>query len=634
VSIAPNAPPPVPEPRPGEPARPPTSARPRIPVADLVRVGVVTAFVALFLSPLASHGAWRIAAAVVVAACGYPIWHEAFASVVKRRMTMEFSMALAIGAALAIGEWTAALVILDFVLVAEILEDLTVSRGRRAIGELVALLPQEATVRRGREERTLAVAEIAPGDVVLVRPGARIPVDGLAVSGRSFVDEASITGEALSAEKVTGSRLYAGTMNGNGVLEVRTERVGEETVYGRIIRSVEEAERSRAPVQRLADRVAGYLVYFALGAAALTFALGQDLRATIAVVLVAGACGVAAGTPLALLGAIGSAARAGAVVKGGTPMEALGLVDTIVFDKTGTLTLGQPVVVAMEPAEGVDASSLLAAAASVERFSEHPLARAIVREAARLGVATDDVDDFVNVPGEGVRGSRGGRELRAGSRAWVRGAPASPASGAADGRSEVLVSFGERFLGAIHLADEVRPDTVAAVATLRAMGMRTVLLTGDTVESATRLGAQLGIDEFRGSLLPDEKLAHVERLAREGRTVAMVGDGVNDAPALARAHVGIAMGGGTDVATETAGVVLLGGRITALVDALRIARRCRRVIRQNFVGTIVVDAIGMLLAGVGLLPPVVAGIVHVGSELAFILNSTRLLPARRRRPRA
>ena len=596
---------------------------------ELARIGVITAFVGIFLSPLGAAAGWRIAAGVAALVCGYPIWEEAFEAVQKRRMTMEFSMALAIGAALAIGEWTAAFVILDFVLVAELLEGLTVSRGRRAIGDLVALLPQEATVRRGGGEQTVAVTGIAPGDVVLVRPGARIPVDGIAVAGRSFVDEASVTGEALPAEKVPGARVYAGTINQAGTLDVRVERVGEATVYGRIVHAVEEAERSRAPVQRLADRVAGYLVYFALAAAALTYLSTHDLRATIAVVLVAGACGVAAGTPLAILGAIGSAARAGAVVKGGVPMEALGRVDTILFDKTGTLTLGQPVVVAVVPAPGVPEDELLAAAAGAERVSEHPLARAVVREATRRGLTVSAIDDFESVPGQGIRGVAGGREIRVGSREWVRGAPAPAATDAAGARSEVLVSIDGRFLGTIHLADEIREDTVAAVTALRSMGMSTGLLTGDTSESATLLGTKLGLDESLGSLLPTEKMAYVDRLMGEGRTVAMVGDGVNDAPALARASVGIALGTGTDVATETAGVVLLGGRITALVEAVRIARRCRRVIFQNFVGTILVDAVGMLLAGTGVLSPVLAGIVHVSSEMAFILNSTRLLPRRR-----
>lgn len=598
----------------------------RLPPFDLVRIGVVTLFVAAFTVIAGSESVpWRVAAAVVAAVCGYPIWHEAWESVLKRRMTMEFSMALAIVAALAIGEWTAALVILDFVLVAEVLEDLTVSRGRRAIADLIALLPQEATVRRGPEEATVAISSIAPGDVVLVRPGARLPVDGIAVAGRSFVDEASVTGEAMPAEKVAGSHVYAGTINQTGVLEVRTERVGQETVYGRIIRVVEEAERSRAPVQRLADRVAGYLVYFALGAATLTFLLSHDLRATISVVLVAGACGVAAGTPLALLGAIGSAARAGAVVKGGIPMEALGSIDTIVFDKTGTLTLGQPVVVAVEPAIPGNEEALLQAAATAERVSEHPLARAVLRHAESRGVRPAEPEDFEYVPGKGVRCRSKGEEIRVGSREWVGGGGAGP-----QGETEVLVSADGRILGSVRVEDEVRADTVAAVETLRGMGLRVVLLTGDSPASASALGARLALDDAQGGLLPEQKMAYVDRLLAEGRIVGMVGDGVNDAPALARASVGIAMGTGTDVATETAGVVLLGGRITALVEALRIGRGCRRVIRQNFVGTIAVDALGMVLAGVGVLPPVLAGVVHVGSELAFILNSTRMLPRRRR----
>ncbi|MBI3119440.1 MAG: cation-translocating P-type ATPase, partial [Candidatus Hydrogenedentes bacterium] len=325
-------------------------------------------------------GLWRsladfdVIALVATLAAGYPIFREAIENLLARRMTMELSMTIALVAALAIGEFFTALVIVFFVLVAEELEGLTVGRGRRAIKDLLDLLPHQASVRRDGAVAELAVTALQAGDIVLVKPGGRIPVDGTVVSGSSFVDQATITGESLPVEKLPGSRVYAGTINQSGTLDVRTEGIGRDTAFGKIIEAVERAEHSRAPIQRLADRLAGYLVYFAIGCAALTFIVTRDIRSTISVVIVAGACGIAAGTPLAVLGAIGRAARQGAIIKGGLYLEVLGTVDTIVLDKTGTLTLGQPTVAHVHPCPGETEAGVVEAAAIAERPSEHPLA--------------------------------------------------------------------------------------------------------------------------------------------------------------------------------------------------------------------------------------------------------------------
>ena len=304
-------------------------------------------------------------------------------NIVERRMTMELSMSIAIIAAAAIGEFFTALVITLFVLVAEVLEGMTVGRGRKAIRDLLEFLPREVSVRRDGAIRSVSAEQLALGDAVLVAPGARIPVDGAVLSGHSFVDESRITGESMPVEKTAGTHVFAGSINQSGALEVSADRIGRDTSYGKIIEAVERAERSRAPVQRLADRMAGYLVYFALGAAALTFLITRDVRSTISVIIVAGACGIAAGTPLAILGAIGRAARLGAIVKGGVHLETLGRVDTVVLDKTGTLTLGRPEVQRIVPAAGVAEAAVLAAAASAELRSEHPLGKAIVAYARR-----------------------------------------------------------------------------------------------------------------------------------------------------------------------------------------------------------------------------------------------------------
>ena len=314
---------------------------------------------------------------------GYPIFKEAFENIVERRMTMELSMTIALVSALAIGEFFTALVITAFVLGAEILEGLTVGRGRRAIQDMLDFLPQIASVMRDGQIVDVPTQTILPGEIVVIRPGSRIPVDGQVVSGHSFVEQAAITGEPMPSEKMAGSEVYAGTINQAGSLQVRADRLGKETTFGKIIEAVEKAEHSRAPIQKMADRLAGYLVYFALGAAVLTFLITHNIRSTISVIIVAGACGIAAGTPLAILGAIGRAARQGSIIKGGIYLEALGQLNTVFLDKTGTLTFGMPLVTEVRLAPDIEERALIETAASVEISSEHPLGRAIVSFAER-----------------------------------------------------------------------------------------------------------------------------------------------------------------------------------------------------------------------------------------------------------
>jgi heavy metal translocating P-type ATPase len=595
---------------------------------DLVRIGLVAAAVAVswFLpwQPFMKVDAVAFTATLVG---GYPIFKEAVGALRERRMTMELSMTIALVAALAIREAFTALVIVLFVLIAEVLEHLTVDRGRRAIKDLLDLLPRDVSVRRAEGVTNVSAKTLAVGDVVVIRPGARVPVDGVVETGHSFVDQAAITGESLPVEKVPGAGVFAGTINQSGALEVRTTGIGRDTTFAKIVQAVEHAQESRAPIQKTADRLAGYLVYFALGAAVLTYVLTRDARSTISVIIVAGACGIAAGTPLAILGAVGRAARHGAIVKGGIFVEVLGRVDTIVLDKTGTLTLGDPQVVALHPSEDTSARQLLEAAAIAELPSEHPLGRAVLARAKADGIATADPERFSYTPGKGIVCSIAGESIVVGNRALLeREGVALPD---VDAASTVLVARGGRFLGALEVADVVRPEAAEAIAAIRRMGMRTILLTGDAASIAREVGSRLGVDEVRAELLPDQKLEKVRALQGAGKQVAMVGDGINDAPALAQADVGIAMGSGTDVARESADVVLLGNDLLKLVEALRIARRCRRIIWQNFAGTLLVDGLGILLAALSYLNPLLAAFIHVSSELLFILNSTRLLPARR-----
>ena len=602
----------------------------RVEWAELIRI----AFVAL-----AAAAVWfrlwepfpRISVIGIAAALigGYPIFKEAYENIVERKMTMELSMTIALFAALAIGEFFTALVITGFVLAAEVLEGLTVGRGRRAIQSLLDFLPRTVAVRRNGQVVELASDQVQIGDTVIVKPGGRIPVDGVVLAGRSFVEQAAITGEAMPVEKAPADAVYAGTINQSGALEVSAQKLGRDTTFGRIIEAVEHAEKSRAPIQKTADRLAGYLVYFALGAAVLTFIITHNIRSTISVVIVAGACGIAAGTPLAILGAIGRAAHQGAIIKGGLYLEALAAVDTVLLDKTGTLTFGTPQIREVAPANGFTEREVIAVASIAERKSEHPLAQAVVARATELAIPLADPDEFSYTPGKGVRVKYQGEEILVGNHALLTQhamirIPIN--ANGADGASEVYVARGGQLLGSIRIADVLRPEAKHAVAAMRQMGLKTVLLSGDSQSATSSVGGDLGVDEAVGGLLPEQKAKRVSELRSKGRNVAMVGDGINDAPALAEANVGIAMGSGTDVARETADVILIGSDLSKLVETLQVARRCRGIIMQNFVGTLAVDSVGVGMAAAGLLNPLLAAFIHVTSELTFILNSTRLLP--------
>jgi Cu+-exporting ATPase len=562
---------------------------------------------------------------------GWPILREAAENMLARRMTMELSMSIAIIAAAAIGEFFTALVITLFVLVAEVLEGMTVARGRHAIRDLLDFLPRSVSVRRASGVAVVEAEELRVGDAVLVNPGGRVPVDGTVIQGHSFVDQARITGESMPAEKAAGSTVYAGSINQSGAIEIRAERIGRDTSYGKIIEAVETAERSRAPVQRLADRMSGYLVYFALAAAVLTYLITRDIRSTISVVIVAGACGIAAGTPLAILGGIGRAARLGAIIKGGLYLETLGKVDTVVLDKTGTLTFGRPEVQRVMPFAGCSAEALLDAAAAAELRSEHPLGQAIVAYAQAQGRSPAEPERFAYTPGRGITATVAGTTILVGNRALLSDRGVASTATASDGievGTEIYVARDGQPLGVISVADRVRPEAKRAIELLGKMGLRLILLTGDTRAVADRVGRELGIREVEAELLPEDKLSRVTALVRDGRIVAMLGDGINDAPALVKADVGVAMGSGTDVARESADIVLLGNDLVRFAETVTIARRTRRIIWQNFVGTIAVDTLGIALAAVGLLNPLLAAFIHVASEMTFILNSARLLPGR------
>ncbi|AJQ90184.1 heavy metal translocating P-type ATPase [Propionibacterium freudenreichii] len=604
-----------------------TSLWSRIDRTDLAR----TLFVAACTAALALGLDWPSPTVPLLAVIGlvvgcWPVVVEAWHDIRQRRMSMELSMLLAIIAAGVIGEWTTSLLITTFVLAAEILEDLSMDRGRDALTALMSFLPTTVTLREGHTTRDIALDDVAPGQVLVIGPGERVPVDGVVDKGRSTLDQSRITGESMPVDVAVGDPVYAGSINQVGALEVRAERVGANSSYGRIVTAVREAQSSRAPVQRMADRFAAWLVYLSIAGAIVTFLVTRDLSATISVIIVAGACGIAAGTPLAVLAAIARIARVGAFVKGGAHLEALSVVDTVVFDKTGTLTRGVPTVTDVRTAPGVSTQQLLAWAGAAEAYSEHPLGRAIAAHVRAAGVAPGTAQSFDYQPGRGVSVEVDGRMIAAGNARLVPDAPASAADGVA---TPVHVSVDGHYAGTVLLVDQVRDSARSVVAELRHRGLRVMMITGDQPATARAVADELGITEVRAGLLPDEKLRAIDAERAAGHRLAMVGDGVNDAPALMRATVGIAMGSGTDIARDSADVVLISSDLNDLAATLHIARRARRIVMFNFVGTIVVDVIGMVLAAFGLLGPVLAAVFHVGSESAFILNSARLIPGRR-----
>ena len=640
----------------------------RIEWADVVRIAVVgVAALGAWIAGTTGTPGWAVGAvgAVVLAVGCWPLLVEAAGDLRERRMSMELSMLLAIVAAAVIGEWVTALAVTVFALCAEVLEELSMDRGRDALTDLMSFLPQTARVVGAPDAAETAESaesaeasqssgvtevpldEVRPGQVIALSPGGRVPVDGVVRTGRADVDQSRITGEALPVQVGPGDRVPAGSIT-RGALELEVERVGEDSSYGRIVAAVRHAQSSRAPVQRLADRLAARIVYLALAAALITFLTTRDVRATISVIIVAGACGVAAGTPLAVLAAIARAARCGAFVKDGTHLEQLSAVDTVVVDKTGTLTVGEPRVVSVRPTEAAAGEDeVLALAAAAEWNSEHPIGRAIYNEAAVRDLTVPVPGDVAYSPGAGVSAHVEGRRITVGRCRGQGHQPERDTDGCEDeaalstesdpeapsATSVVEVRADGQLLGTIALADRLRQGAAAAVRELGDMGLEVLMLTGDSAASARHVAGLLGLteDQVRDDLLPTDKEEIIDSLRRAGKRVAMVGDGVNDAPALGAADVGIAMGTGTDVAREAGDVVLVGSAPADLVETVRVARRARRIIMVNFVGTVVVDVVGMIAAGLGLLGPVAAALVHVVSESAFILNSARLVPRRRRR---
>jgi len=543
----------------------------------------------------------------------------------------------------------AAAAIVTLVLLGQVLELRARSRTGAAIRALLDLSPKTARVLRGSDEFDIPLEQVKAGDLLRVRPGEKIPVDGMVVEGTSSADEAMITGESMPVEKQPGSRVIGATLNGTGSFVMRAERVGSETLLARIVQLVSQAQRSRAPIQKLADRVAAWFVPAVIAIAVITFIiwalvgpeprLAHALVNAVAVLIIACPCALGLATPMAIMVGTGRGATAGVLVKNAEVLEVLEKVDTLVFDKTGTLTEGKPRVVEVEIADGESKTELLRLLASLERLSEHPLAAAVVMEAKERKLQLSEPKNFRYVAGKGLLGQVEGKNLAAGSAAFLREQgirvpgtlEALNRSSEDRGNTGIFMAVDGRLTGEVILADAVKASTLATLRELKAQGMRLIMLTGDNRGIAEKVARQLGIDEFEAEVLPEQKSEIVARLQKEGRIVAMAGDGVNDAPALAQANVGIAMGTGTDVAIESSGVTLVKGDLAGILRARKLSRATMRNIRQNLFFAFLYNSLGVPIAAGVLYPvfgillsPILAAAAMSFSSVSVISNSLRL----------
>ncbi len=536
--------------------------------------------------------------------------------------------------------------IVTLVLLGQVLELRARSQTGDAIRALLGLAPKTARVVGDGRESDVPFDQVEPGDLLRVRPSEKVPVDGVVVEGASAVDESMVTGEASPVEKHAGDRAIGGTVNGTGSFVMRAERVGAETLLSQIVRMVAEAQRSRAPIQQLADAVSGYFVPAVIGAAVLTFVVwalaGSEPRMAhalvnaVSVLIIACPCALGLATPMSIMVAMGKGASSGVLFKNAEAIEVLRSVDTLVVDKTGTLTEGKPRLVSVTPSLGFTDAQILLFAASLERGSEHPLADAIVAGAAARGVAPGPVEAFDAVPGKGIEGIVDGRKVALGNQAMMEDAGAGvrvPEAEAlrAAGQTVMFVAVDGKVAGLVGVTDPIKATAPDAIRYLRDDGIRIVMLTGDSRATAQAVAQRLSIDDVVAEVLPDQKAQVVKRLQAEGRIVAMAGDGVNDAPALAQAHVGIAMGTGTDVAIESAGVTLVKGDLLGIARARRLSQATMRNIKQNLFFAFVYNALGVPIAAGVLYPafgillsPVIAAAAMSFSSVSVIANALRL----------
>lgn len=564
----------------------------------------------------------------IVAVFGYPIFRNVVRSALKRQVTSHTLMSVGALAALAIGEWTTAAIVVFFMRVGNYAEHFTAERARRSLKDLTALAPQTARVLQGGLEQTWPISQVQVGDIIVVRPGEKIPVDGEVTSGQATVNQATITGEARPVEVGEGSKVFATTHAQLGSLRIRTTGAGQGTIFGKVITQVEEAEANRGETQQLADKFSAYYLPVVASIALLTYLLSRDLLATVAVMVVACSCAFALATPIAMLASIGAAARRGLLIKGGKYIEALAAADTLLIDKTGTLTQGNFRLTDIIPLGSLSDAELLELAASAEQDSEHPLAELLRQAAEAQALSPTAPQHFEAVPGQGVRATVGGHQVVVGNHRMLGKLPlpSEAETLSEQGKTLVFVTVDEELVGVLAAADTLRPEVPEAIARVRSLGIEQIeILTGDNERSAATLATGLGV-AYQANLLPEDKIAVVKKYQAQGHKVVMVGDGVNDAPALVQADVGIAMGvAGSDVAIDAAHVALMRDDWLLVPEALHVAKRTMGVVKLNIGFTAVYNLVGISLAAFGLLPPIFAAALQSVPDLGMMANSARLL---------
>ncbi|MBB3965410.1 heavy metal translocating P-type ATPase [Rhizobium metallidurans] len=564
---------------------------------------------------------------LIVLAFGATIFLDVFKSLLRLEITAHTLMTVGATAALVTGQWDTAAVVVFLMRVGVYIERFTSEKARGLLRELQAMAPTKARVERNGDEIEVAVEQVVVGDIVVVRPGERVPVDGIILEGQATLDQAAITGESMPVEAETGDKVFAATIAKLGYVKLRAESVGRDTTFGRTVKLVEEAEANRGEVQRIADKFSGWYLPIVAAIAALTYVISGNVMAVVAVLVVACSCSFALATPIAMMASIGAAAKRGLLIKGGKYIEAIKSADVVLVDKTGTLTTGKPNVTDIVSLDGTTESELLQLAATAERHSEHPLAEAVRAHARDKGLRAGEPERFEAIPGKGIRAVIGGRTIEIGNRRLVPmfDEDSAVARLESEGKTLLIMSIDGRPAGILAAMDTVRPEVGKAIDEIRKLGItRIELLTGDNERTAAAIAGPLGIG-FQANLLPEDKIRVVRENQAKGHRVVMVGDGVNDAPALAQAEVGIAMGGGTDVAMEAAHIVLMREDWGLIADVFRIARRTMGVVKMNIAFTALYNLAGLSLAATGVIPPIVAASLQAVPDIGILANSSRLI---------
>ncbi|MCG3127314.1 MAG: Cadmium-transporting ATPase [Phycisphaerae bacterium] len=573
-------------------------------------------------------------AAIGALMLAFPLWWHAAHCMLSGHMHMDELVALAILAAMAIGDYQTAGVVAFFLLLSNLIETRTALGARAAIESLIRLTPTRAhRVRADRSEEEIDASSLRPGDTVIIRPGDNIPADGQILTGSSTVNQATITGESLPVEKSVGDEVFGGTNNVTGVLEVRVTKAGADTTLGRVRQLILDAERTRIPLMRLIDQYSAWYTPITLMVAGVVWFFTHNMSTTIAILVIACPCALILATPTAIVAALSAAARLGIYIKDVSNIEWARKLTAVVFDKTGTLTTGELAVTRLAPAPGVEAAELLRTAVSVERFSRHPVARAVVAVAEKARVQPDEASQVEEVSGKGVSGLLSGVPVMVGRGNWLaeRGVDLSPVSGEAyqepEGLSVLHVSRGGRSIGWIGLEDRTRPEAHDAMEELRQIGVNhLIMVTGDRWSVARRVAKEMGCSEVQAEVFPQDKLALVDTLKKTGHTVAVVGDGVNDAPALAAGNLGIAMGAaGSDVAMNSASVALMSDDLRRLPFLVRLSRATTAVIWQNLIFGVLFILTAEVAIIYQLIGPMLAAVLHTLSSTIVVLNSARMV---------